>query len=890
MTTPKPLGTLLETLPRQSFYFQGAKDAIIQHITWDFQQVVANSLYFCLEEEEFQEEHIQPSSLAHWKQAVENGATALVCSKSHNPDLPDSVSLIQVENVNQAMALIAREFYAHPFQKMKTIGVTGTNGKTTTSQFLDSIFSQEKGKTGSIGTIGVFYPDEQETASHLSNPLSTELFAIADKMVEKETQTLIMEVTSHGMAFHRNYAVDFDIAVFTNLTQDHLDYHKTFENYKKAKLEHFKRLGSLEKKAYGIVNIDDAAGSEFIQAIPKERLSTGKVSLLTYGIRNKDADLVAYPRQMTGGYSEFDVFLKGNPLASIHLPMPGLFNIYNAVAAFGAAFASGISIHQITNGLESAAKVSGRFEKVTNTEDLDVYIDYAHTPDSLENIIQAVRPLTRRKLLVIFGAGGDRDRSKRALMGEISARLADISIVTSDNPRTEDPGKILEDILEGMKDIPAEKLLVEKDREKAIHMALQQAKPGDAVLIAGKGHETYQIIGHEKFHFSDREKVEEFFTRKQPPARRVWIEIDQKKLDHNFSLIQKDMPEGLDFTAVVKDDGCGHGSVVMAKSAIKAGAKILAVACMSEAMELRENGIRDFPVLVFGERVEYEIPTCIDLNLSLQVQSFEIAELISQQAIAADKKVAIHFKVDTGMGRYGIRWDQAAEIYRKIYALPGIMMEGIMTHFAQSDEQDKTYANLQWSRFQEVLDELAKEDLLPDKIHACNSGGYLDLPHCHGSMVRLGALPTGVYPSKVCRRIEIEGETLKPVMQVKTRVAFLKTLLPGDYCGYGMHFKAEKETLTAVLPFGYGDGYPRMRNQGKVLIRGKWAPVIGGMAMDATMVDVTHIKGLKQGDEVVLMGLQGEEEITARDIAEWSGTVTYDILSRWNRRVERRLL
>jgi alanine racemase len=350
------------------------------------------------------------------------------------------------------------------------------------------------------------------------------------------------------------------------------------------------------------------------------------------------------------------------------------------------------------------------------------------------------------------------------------------------------------------------------------------------------------------------------------------------------------MPDGLDFTAVVKDNGCGHGSLVMAEAAIEAGATMLAVSCMSEAVELRKNGIREFPILVFGERAKHELQTCIDLNLTLQVQTLKIAEKLSSLALKNETEARVHFKVDSGMGRYGVRWDEAAAVYRQIRKMPGLHVEGIMTHFAQSDESDKTFANLQWERFQSVIQELENEGVLPEKVHACNSGGYLDLPHAHGNMVRLGALPTGVYPSRVCRRINIQGEELHPVMQVKTRIAMIRELNPGDTSGYGMHFKADKLTKIAVLPFGYGDGYPRMRNQGQVLVNGEFAPVIGGMAMDATMVDISHLKGLKPGEEVVMLGRQGKNEITARNIADWAGTVTYDILSRWNQRVERVLI
>ncbi|MGK0289327.1 MAG: alanine racemase [bacterium] len=881
---------LLSALEKQSFTVHGNEQVLIEKITWDYSVVRENTLYFCLENEEFQENYIHENSLFHWRDAVDAGATCLVVKKGRILDCPESITRIEVDDVNTAMAWIAKEFYAHPFQQMQVLGVTGTNGKTTTSQLLDSIFQVCEEKTGVIGTIGIFYPNKTEGANHLSNPLATELFAVGSQMADEKVKNLLLEITSHGMVFQRTTSIDFDVAIFTNLTQDHLDYHKTFSAYKEAKLSHFRRLGSMDKKAFAIINIDDNAGAEFIQAIPKERIQSGKVQVLTYGIRNQEADLVASPKQMTGSFSEFEVFHKGTSLAVIKLPTPGLFNIYNAIASFGATFSLGIPTEKIVQGLETANQVTGRFEKVSYHKDINVYIDYAHTPDSLENILQSVRPLTKKRLITVFGCGGDRDRTKRSIMGEIAAKLSDIAIVTSDNPRTENPKAIIQEIVQGMKGLDKDQLIIEEDRESAIHQALRTANAGDSVLIAGKGHENYQIIGEKKFPFSDRIVVEEFLETQDLTIGRAWVEISSKILRKNFELIWKDKPKDLKLLAVVKDHGTGHGTLLMAREALRAGANYLGVACLSEALELRKNGIEDAPILIFGERSFQEIPICIEHNLSIQVQSIEQAKRIAHISELEGKVTKVHFKVDTGMGRYGVRWNNAVEVYEQIQKIHGIVLEGIMTHFAQSDEAKKDYANLQWSRFKEVLDELESKQITPPLVHACNTGGYLDLPHAHGDMIRTGILPTGVYPSKVCRRIDIDGEKLEPAMSVKTRIAFLKQIHEGDCVGYGMHFKAKATTTVAVLPFGYGDGYPRIRNQGGVLIRGIFAPILGGNSMDATMVDVTQIPDVTAGDEVVIIGKQEQQEITSIMVADWVGTVCYDVMSCWTNRMERKVL
>ncbi|MDH5560887.1 MAG: UDP-N-acetylmuramoyl-L-alanyl-D-glutamate--2,6-diaminopimelate ligase [Deltaproteobacteria bacterium] len=881
------LRKLLEALPDESFQFSGNPDQLISSVTWDYQAVGPGALYFCLEQEEFQEEHIQDNSLYHWKDALDAGAVCLVVKQGSLSQVPDRISLIEVQNVNRALSEISRAFFENPFEKMKVIGITGTNGKTTTSQLIDSILLCNKKKTGIIGTIGVFYPSGRQKTSHLSNPLATELFSIGDQMRKEQVDYLIMEVTSHAMAFERNYGIDFDVGVFTNLSQDHLDYHKTFDDYKSKKLMHFESLGRRGKKAFAVVNLDDTCGPEFIEATDRHLRSTGKVEVLTFGITNKEAVLVAYPKNMTGAMSEFDVFLKSNFLCKIQLPMPGIFNVYNAMAAFAAAFTLGVNIETIVQGLENARSIEGRFERLETPGNFQVFVDYAHTPDSLTQILQEVRKVTEKRVISVFGCGGDRDRTKRPLMGEAGSRLSDISIITSDNPRSEDPGEIIQEIVAGISKEKRPKLFVEIDREKAVFLALKLARAGDSVLIAGKGHESYQHIGSEKIPFSDRKVALSFFELKTWQFSRGWIEIRLDHLKHNLDLILTDKPKDLKVMGVVKDDALGHGMIQTVKALLLCGCDYLGVACMSEAMIIRQAGFEEIPILVFGERLDEEIPDCIQYNLSIQVQSVKKAELIASLSKGSGRCIKVHFKVDTGMGRYGVRWDKAHEVFEEIKAIEGIELEGIMTHFAQSDEKDKTYAKLQHERFEGVLEKLRDKNLLPPLAHCCNSGGYLDLPFAHHDMVRMGTLPIGVYPSKVCRRIGIEGEHLKPVMRVLGRIAFVKELQPGDKMGYGMHFEAKKPTKIAVIPVGYGDGYPRLRNKGHVLIMGEVAPILGGNGMDGTMVDISAIKGVKEGDEAVLLGSQLEREITANMLADWAGTVTYDILSRWSTRMDR---
>ncbi|KAA3614071.1 MAG: alanine racemase [Calditrichaeota bacterium] len=364
--------------------------------------------------------------------------------------------------------------------------------------------------------------------------------------------------------------------------------------------------------------------------------------------------------------------------------------------------------------------------------------------------------------------------------------------------------------------------------------------------------------------------------------RPAWVEINLGRLENNFVLINADRPRHLKFLTVVKDQAYGHGAIEISQAALRAGASYLGVVTLDEALQLRQNKIQA-PILIFGERSQDEIATSISNSLTCCINDKMIALSAIETARKLKKNLTIHIEIDTGMSRYGIRWDEAAEFITFIAQIPEFNFEGIFTHFAMSDETDKSYAMLQLERFNTLLSEIRKKDISVQLLHASNTGGFLDLPMANFDMVRMGILPLGVYPSKVCRRIP----GLLPVMSVKSKIAAIRDLKIGDKVGYGMRYTAETPRRIAVLPLGYGDGYPRVRNRGEVLVHGKRAPIIGGNAMDAMMVDITHIPESRQWDEVVIMGNQGEEEISVHEIAELKGSVSYDILTGWRSRLPR---
>ena len=366
------------------------------------------------------------------------------------------------------------------------------------------------------------------------------------------------------------------------------------------------------------------------------------------------------------------------------------------------------------------------------------------------------------------------------------------------------------------------------------------------------------------------------------PPRSAWVEVDLTKLHRNFQLIARDKPPGVKLLSVVKDDGYGHGAPAVVRAAVEAGALWLAFSTVEEAVALREAGVA-LPMLLLGDRQERELRWCVEHNLTCCVSERAALTRLAELGGRYNRCIPVHLKVNTGMNRYGVRWNDAVPLAIEIAASRTVRLEGILSHFAQSDEADKTFAMMQLARFKEVLLGLAEAGLPTPVRHLCNSGGFLDLPQAHFDMVRLGILPMGVFPSSVCRRIP----GLEPAMSVKARIAAIQQLQPGDCVGYGMRFTATGRQRIAVLPIGYGDGFPRVRNQGFALVRGKRAPLVGGVAMDALTIDITDIPEAELWDEAVLMGCQGEEEISVHEVAKLKNSVSYDVLTSWRERLPR---
>lgn len=431
--------------------------------------------------------------------AVARGAVAVVvesgASVSTTPDC-----LIHVRDIRSAAAKIAAKYYDYPTRKLKLIGVTGTNGKTTITYLLKSILENRGKPVGVIGTLNYL------TGSHTFEALNTtpgpiELERLFTIMVNEGVRYAVMEVSSHALAMRRVEELRFNVVAISNITQDHFDYHKNFESYRDAKA-HILELVS-GKEQWAVLNRDDPSFDYLYDKVD--------CAYLTYSMNHPRADLRLEDLVMSPEGSTFTLV---TPLgkAHVHYQLVGQFNLENALCASASATAAGLEPLTIAKGLSEVSKVHGRAQRVNAGQPFAVLVDYAHTPDALGNILRTGRQLTKGRLIVVFGCGGDRDRTKRPLMGAVAGEHADVIVVTSDNPRTEDPQSIIEGIKPGL-DLSKE-IVIEVDRRKAIEMALSLCHDDDLLVVAGKGHENYQILGKQKIHFDDREVIEEYLRAK----------------------------------------------------------------------------------------------------------------------------------------------------------------------------------------------------------------------------------------------------------------------------------------------------------------------------------------------------------------------------------------
>ncbi len=460
-----------------------SQDVEIQNVTDKLSEVKKDTLFVCIDGDTFDGNQFVP-------EAIRKGATAVVSEKETEAKIS-----VKVDSSRKALAIIASNFYGNPSEKLKVIGITGTNGKTTTAFLVRHILECSGKKCGLIGTVEKF-TGEKTAVSRLTTPEPSELQKTLSEMVENGCEYCVSEVSSQALSQSRTEGIRFCVSAITNITPEHLNYHLNMENYISAKLSLF------EKSDSAVINIDDKNIQNNINSIDCKQI--------TVSLKDRNADFFAKNIVSTANGVEFE--LSGSKTYKTYLPLPGIYNVYNALCAVAICTKLGVDESTCVSALKSFVGVAGRCEKVLTDRDFTVIIDYAHTPDGFQNVLSSAREFTKNRIITVFGCGGDRDKSKRAVMGKIAGELSDIVIVTDDNPRTESPVRIICDILAGIGGTKCRYAVV-SDRKDAIGLALKFAEKGDTVLLLGKGHEKYQIKANGKIPFDEKEIVQEFLKR-----------------------------------------------------------------------------------------------------------------------------------------------------------------------------------------------------------------------------------------------------------------------------------------------------------------------------------------------------------------------------------------
>jgi len=482
MPTSKILAEIIKEIEVQAS--SGNSQVVVGGMSMDSRKVQPGDLYACVP-------GFKVDGHDFAEKAINSGAVALVVDHF----LPLNVPQVKVANVRQVIGHLAAAVYGHPSEQLKLVGVTGTNGKTTITYLIEKIGTKHGQKVGLIGTLGSRI-NGREIPGERTTPEAIEVQKLLGDMVAEGVSLAVMEVSSHALDLGRVSGCEFDVGIFTNLTQDHLDYHKTMEDYLYAKSRLFSNLTGKKQPKISILNGDDSSFKKLSEA--------SAAPVVRYGIDN-EADYRAENVEVTSEGVRFVVrFREG--LQTIQYSTPGVFSVYNALAAFAWGVERGYSAESVAEALAEIPGVPGRFESVRLGQPFQVIVDYAHTPDGLENVVRTAQSFTKGRLITVFGCGGDRDRGKRPIMAEAASQYSDFVIVTSDNPRTEDPDQIIKEVLIGISGVEHVAL---RDRREAIWSACRMAKAGDTILIAGKGHETYQIFGTEVHPFDDREVARE---------------------------------------------------------------------------------------------------------------------------------------------------------------------------------------------------------------------------------------------------------------------------------------------------------------------------------------------------------------------------------------------
>ena len=788
--------------------------------------------------------------------ACRAGATGVVC---HHPphDLPSDVTCIVVGDTQSALTDYARSIIAR--RQVEVVGITGSLGKTSTKEAVASV----------LGAAWPVFKNHGSYNGRFGLPIALGRLAEGQRLAVLE-----MASDSYDEIRHLAEITRPRIGVVTSVSQSHLELFGTLDDIAREK---GRLVEALPAEGKAILNYDD----------PRVRAMAGRTraSVLTYGL-DPGADLHGDGVTVTPQGTTLVAHYCGES-APLRLPLLGAHHAYTALAAAAVGLTYGLPWTQIAEGLAKVQPLPGRTRLLPGINGCQLLDDsYNANPQSALAALDTLSALPARRRIVVLGDMaqlGHYAEGGHRLVGRRCAQVADLLVTKGELAR------IAADEAHSA-EMPGEQVQMAYTTQDALRLLQPQLGPGDLVLLKGSAQARLELLTRELLR--DPALAAELLPRQssgwaqvrlERPGRPTWVEIDLEAIAHNVRQIVARVGAGVDVLAVLKADGYGHGALKVARTALNNGATWLGVACLSEASDLRRAGI-EAPILILGYTPAWQAREAVLTEVATTVFTQEVAEALSRAAVDLGRTARLHVKVDTGMGRLGLLPQEVLPFLRQVSALPGVQVEGIFSHLSDADAEDLNYTRGQLACFEEVLASLRAHRLLPPHVHLANSAAILRLPESHYNMVRLGIALYGLAPSPAVPC----PPGFRAALSFKCQVAQVKDLPAGSDIGYGRTFRTARPSRIAVIPVGYADGFRRgPTHWGEVLVRGQRAPIVGRVCMDQTMIDVTDIPAVRQGDEVVLIGSQGDEQISADQVARRLGTVNYEVVSEILARVPR---
>ena len=795
-------------------------------------------------------------------EACRAGATGVVCERLTTAveQVRDAVTCVLVENTQQALLDYAR--YILRERSVEVIGVTGSVGKTSTKEAIAAV----------LGTTRSVFRNHANYNGRFGLP-------IALGKLERGQRLAVLEMALDGFDEVRDLAeiTRPQVGVVTHVGHNHLQFLGTLENIAREK---GRLVEALPRDGVAVLNHDN----HYTRAMAQRT----RARVLTYGL-DAHADLYASDVTLSSQGTRLRLHW-GEETVSLCIPFLGRHHVSTALAAAAVGRVYGLAWEDIIRGLAKAERLPGRtrlLEGIRGSRLLDD--SYNASPASalaaLETLDELAAQQGSRRLVVLGDMDqlGEYAQQAHLVVGRQCARLADLLVTQGELAHT----AAQEAIRAGM---PPGRVQVTYSTEDAVQFLRETVQSGDLVLLKGSAlarleRVTRELLAHPELasDLLPRQSRGWQQVRLERPGRPTWVEIDLRAIAHNVRQIVDLVGPDDDDLAVVKADGYGHGAIKVARTALNNGVSWLGVACLGEALALRRVGI-DAPILILGYTPAWQAREVLLNDVTATVFSEEVARALSRAAVDLGRSARVHVKVDTGMGRLGLLPKEVVAFVESIANLPCLEVEGIFTHMSSADEADLDYTRWQLERFDAVLAQLAARGILPPHVHAANSACILRVPSSHYSMVRLGIAMYGQNPSAEAPL----PSSFRPALSFKCQVAQVRDLPAGSCISYGRTYRTCQPSRIAVIPVGYADGFRRApRTWGTVLVRGQRAPIVGRVCMDQTMIDVTHISNVRQGDTVVLIGRQGDERITVDDVARRLGTINYEVVSELLARVPR---